>query len=106
MLTPPALFGSVTRQTRPPRRTDADAPRRSPNIKDLLYEQQDGRCANCADQLRKRLLEIDHIIPRSKGGPDTDDNLQLLCGWCNRTKGPRSNEYLRQRLAEENQQAA
>ena len=102
----PALFGSVTRQTRPPRRTDADAPRRSPNIKDLLYEQQDGRCANCADRLRKRLLEIDHIIPRSKGGPDTDDNLQLLCGWCNRTKGPRSNEYLRQRQAEENQQAA
>ena len=102
----PALFGSVTRQTRPPRRTDADAPRRSPNIKDLLYEKQNGCCANCGDRLRKRLLEIDHIIPRSKGGADTDDNLQLLCGWCNRTKGPRSNEYLRQRLAEEEERAA
>ena len=102
----PALFGSVARQTRAPRRTDADAPRRSPNIKDILYERQGGRCANCGDRLRKRLLEVDHIIPRSKGGADTDDNLQLLCGWCNRTKGPRSNEYLRARLAEEEGRAA
>ena len=99
----PALFGSVTCLTRPPRRTDADAPRRSPNIKDILYEKQDGRCAGpgCGDRLRKRLLEIDHIIPRSKGGPDIDSNLQLLCGWCNRTKGARGNEYLRERLAQE-----
>lgn len=33
-------------------------------------------------------------FPTSKGGADTDENLQLLCGYCNRVKGDRSQEYL------------
>lgn len=32
------------------------------------------------------LLEVDHIIPVSKGGLTTPDNLQTLCWRCNRTK--------------------
>lgn len=33
------------------------------------------------------LLEVDHIVPVSKGGLSTPDNLQTLCWRCNRTKG-------------------
>ena len=32
------------------------------------------------------LLEIDHIVPVSKGGLSTPDNLQTLCWKCNRSK--------------------
>ncbi len=32
------------------------------------------------------LLEVDHIIPVSRGGLTTPDNLQTLCWRCNRTK--------------------
>lgn len=35
------------------------------------------------------LLEVDHILPVSKGGLSTPDNLQTLCWRCNRTKGAR-----------------
>lgn len=33
-----------------------------------------------------KILEADHIIPWSRGGTTTWDNLQLLCRSCNRAK--------------------
>ena len=42
--------------------------------------------------------EIDHIIPKAKGGGDYLENFQLLCGNCNRMKGDRTMEYLRMKL--------
>ena len=47
-----------------------------------------------------RNLEVGHIIPQSRGGTDHLDNLQLLCGWCNRVKGDRTQEYLVAQLAD------
>lgn len=36
-----------------------------------------------------RGLEMDHIHPKSLGGPDTLDNFQVLCTSCNTRKGAR-----------------
>lgn len=47
-------------------------------------------CKNCGASQQKEpnlLLEVDHIIPISKGGMTSTDNLQTLCWRCNRTKG-------------------
>jgi hypothetical protein len=37
-------------------------------------------------------IEVDHVCPFSRGGPD-GDNLRLACGWCNRHKGPFTTIY-------------
>lgn len=47
-------------------------------------------CKQCGVSIEKEphlLLEIDHIIPVSKGGLTTEENLQTLCWRCNRRKG-------------------
>ena len=44
------------------------------------------RCAMCHT---KDHLTIDHIVPRSRGGPDRVDNFQALCQDCNTAKGNR-----------------
>lgn len=41
------------------------------------------RCATCGAQ---RKLEIDHIIPVSRGGTSTAENIQPLCRSCNASK--------------------
>lgn len=38
---------------------------------------------------RSRQLEIDHIMPHSRGGSDEIENLQALCNRCNMSKGAR-----------------
>ncbi len=45
------------------------------------------RCGASVSVEPNLLLEIDHIIPVSKGGLTTESNLQTLCWRCNRSKG-------------------
>ncbi|MDA7984206.1 MAG: HNH endonuclease [Alphaproteobacteria bacterium] len=61
---------------------------RSKDIKHTLYGQQEGICKGCLVHFSFRNLEEDHIVPVSKGGSEDDSNKQLLCGACNRKKGP------------------
>ncbi|MDE0135015.1 MAG: HNH endonuclease [Acidimicrobiaceae bacterium] len=46
-------------------------------------------CAGCDRAKYYDDFHLDHITPRSKGGPDIDANLQLLCAACNGRKGNR-----------------
>ena len=79
-----------------PKRTDlGKIPNyRDPANKKMLYGEQGGDCAGCDTHFEMRNLEVDHIISRGKGGTDHIENLQLLCGNCNRVKGDRDQEYL------------
>src|SRR3989344_2367276 len=53
-----------------------------------LYSIQNGKCFICEKllDLDKDKWEIDHIIPRSKGGKDDENNYAVTHEWCNRNK--------------------
>ncbi len=62
--------------------------------KHTLFGLQEGKCNGCEVLFPFRNMTIDHIRPRSRGGSDAPDNLQLLCGACNSTKSNRTQEDL------------
>lgn len=58
-------------------------------LRQQIKERDDFTCKNCGNSTHKEpnlLLEIDHIIPVSKGGFTEERNLQTLCWKCNRSK--------------------
>jgi hypothetical protein len=57
-------------------------------------------CCSCGRSSREEgiTLEVDHILPRSKGGMDDLDNLQTLCKKCNIGKSNKDNTDLRRRV--------
>jgi len=55
-------------------------------LRQAIYDRDGHLCLHCGTTER---LSLDHIIPWSKGGPDTYENLQTLCRSCNSRKHAR-----------------
>ncbi len=81
------LWGGPTALDTPPQRTDLGQLPSYRTHRHRLYGEQEGICAGCDTHFPFRVMEVDHILPRSRGGTDHPDNLQLLCSGCNRSKG-------------------
>ena len=81
------LFYKIHHRTDIPHRTDVGKLPPYTTHKHTLYGKQEGKCAGCKHHFPFRNFTIDHIVPRSKGGTDHLENLQLLCNACNSTKG-------------------
>lgn len=52
--------------------------------KDRIYILSIGMCIRCC---ATEDIQVDHVIPVCKGGKSNRENLQPLCGRCNRKKG-------------------
>jgi site-specific DNA-methyltransferase (adenine-specific) len=92
------LFKDFVATDQIPKRSDLTEVQPSQSIKPRLYKEQNGKCNACGQDFELRNLEIDHIVPKAKGGGDYYENYQLLCGSCNRIKGDRPMEYLRLKI--------
>ena len=52
-------------------------------VRAFVWERDEGRCVRCGAEDD---LQFDHVIPVAKGGGVAVDNIQILCGDCNRAK--------------------
>jgi hypothetical protein len=58
----------------------------SSEVRKKVYDRDAGRCVSCG---ATKGLQYDHIIPVSRGGGNTAENIQLLCQNCNKLKSNR-----------------
>jgi hypothetical protein len=65
----------------PPRSRREPIPR---EVRRAVFERDGGQCVQCGSTFD---LQYDHVLPLALGGANTVENLQLLCGQCNREKG-------------------
>jgi hypothetical protein len=61
----------------------------------MIYKRDGYRCQYCNVSRR---LTIDHVIPKSKGGDDSYNNLVVACSSCNTKKGDKLLEHTNMKL--------
>lgn len=62
---------------------------------------RDGQiCQRCLKPVRDDEIEFDHLIPHSKGGPVSAENLRVVCRRCNRGRRDSLRELLDERSEE------
>ncbi len=57
-----------------------------PEVRSFVWERDRGSCVACGAEDD---LQFDHLIPVARGGGNAAENLQILCGPCNRQKSDR-----------------
>ncbi len=76
-------------------------PRRPKHVKFSrvnIYARDGYRCQYCGDKCKTDELTYDHVIPRSKGGLTTWENIVSACYICNRDKANRTPSEARMKL--------
>lgn len=70
------------------------------NIRNYLLEKHGRKCFYCDKEVST--FEVEHMIPKAKGGSNRIDNLTLSCHSCNQKKGTLTAEgFIRQNLPAE-----
>jgi len=88
-------LGLVSRAMRVPRvillRTFDRVPRREVRFSRFnVYARDRGQCQYCGRRFPRGELNLDHVVPRSRGGASAWENVVCSCVACNRMKGNRT----------------
>lgn len=57
------------------------------DIRQMLYDAYGQPCKYCGRTMTVKNMQLDHIVPLSKGGDSTLENLQIICKTSNAMKG-------------------
>jgi len=60
------------------------------NYRKYIYVRDSYNCQYCDKSFKDIELTVDHVVPKSKGGPNTWTNLVTCCKPCNSKKGDKS----------------
>lgn len=70
--------------------TEYQKPKRSARLsKKNIYLRDNYKCQYCGIRVTEKTASIDHVIPQSKGGKGSWDNLSTSCRKCNSIKSDR-----------------
>ena len=73
-----ALWGGANVVDRLPKRTDLGQLPNYRTHRHRLYGEQEGVCLGCDTHFPFKVMEVDHILPQSRGGTDHGDNLPVV----------------------------
>ena len=63
---------------------------RTPKVtKKNVWLRDRGHCQYCAKKMSLNEATVDHVVPKSRGGKNTWENVALACEKCNQKKGSR-----------------
>ena len=96
----PTLGGKAAQAAEGPKSGSEGGPgagkRFSESTMDAARAESDNKCVFCGDKTTSvpgpKGSEIDHAIPKSRGGNNSGENAQNTCRTCNREKGPMTTE--------------
>lgn len=83
---------------RPPRRVNFSRPN--------LWRRDEFQCQYCGVELPASRLQVEHVLPRSRGGQTTWDNVVAACEDCNARKADRTPSEARMQLRKQPQRPA
>ena len=54
--------------------------------REIVFNKYVGHCAYCGEKITLKNFQVDHIVPKYRGGDSHIDNLNPSCRSCNRAK--------------------
>jgi len=67
-------------------------------LREMVIGRDGQRCVFCGVDLELGEIQLDHVIPESRGGGTVYDNLQVTCKKCNTEKGVLTEEQFMTKL--------